>query len=222
MKKIYWCSKQTEEKLEAEEAEGGEEEQQFIFLGGPEGPQMPNQHIDIMDNTIMFYGEVNDQNAMTLNKAIRGIDKDLQIFQVKYGAEPPPIKLYINSPGGSIFAGLSIVDTIKNSKIPVHTYIDGSACSAATLISCVASKRFMFEHSFMLIHQLRTGMWGKFEEFKDEMENLEMFMDRIRDIYLKNSKMSKKQVTDFLKREKYFDAKTCLELGLIDEIVTNG
>jgi len=47
-------------------------------------------------------------------------------------------------------------------------------------------------------------------------------MDRIRDIYLKNSKMSKKQVTDFLKREKYFDAKTCLELGLIDEIVTNG
>jgi ATP-dependent protease ClpP protease subunit len=65
-------------------------------------------------------------------------------------------------------------------------------------------------------------MWGKFEEFKDEMENLEMFMDRIRDIYLKNSKMSKKQVTDFLKREKYFDAKTCLELGLIDEIVTNG
>lgn len=222
MKKIYWCSKQTKEKLEAEEAEGGEEEQQFIFLGGPEGPQMPNQHIDVMDNTIMFYGEVNDQNAMTLNKAIRGIDKDLQIFQVKYGAEPPPIKLYINSPGGSIFAGLSIVDTIKNSKIPVHTYIDGSACSAATLISSVASKRFMFEHSFMLIHQLRTGMWGKFEEFKDEMENLEMFMDRIRDIYLKNSKMSKKQVTDFLKREKYFDAKTCLELGLIDEIVTNG
>jgi len=80
----------------------------------------------------------------------------------------------------------------------------------------------MFEHSFLLIHQLRTGMWGKFEDFKDEMENLEMFMDRIKDIYLKNSKMNKKQVTEFLKREKYFDAKTCLELGLIDEIITNG
>ncbi len=223
MKKIYWCGKKTEEKLDAEEADNGEENKPFIFLNGNGGdnPSMPNSHVDVIDNAIMFYGEVSEQNAMTLNKTIRAMDKELQVLKIKLGIEPPPIKLYINSPGGSIFAGLSIVDTILCSTSPVHTYIDGNASSAATLISVVGKKRYMFDNSFMLIHQLRTSTWGKFEDFKDEMENLEMFMEKIKNIYVKHSKMNKKQVADFLKREKYFDATTCLELGLIDEVATN-
>jgi len=223
MKKIYWCGKKTEEKLDAEKADDGEDDKPFIFLnsGGEGQLQVPNSHVDVNENVIMFYGEVSEQNAMTLNKALRLLDKELQILKLKLDIESPPIKLYINSPGGSIFAGLSIVDTILGCKTPVYTYIDGNASSAATLISTVGKKRFMFENSFMLIHQLRTATWGKFEDFKDEMENLEMFMDKIKNIYVKHSKMNKKQVTDFLKREKYFDAETCLELGLIDEILTN-
>ncbi|NDB28266.1 hypothetical protein EB151_01810, partial [archaeon] len=61
----------------------------------------------------MFYGEVNGDNAKLLNKALRTMDKDLQVVKVKYGVEVP-IKLYINSYGGSIFAGFSTVDTIKS------------------------------------------------------------------------------------------------------------
>lgn len=222
MKNVYWCGKKVEEKLESEEVESEASPRSFIFMNNHENAmQVPNAHVDVNDSTIMFYGEVSDQNAMTLNKAIRLLDKDLQIFKIKFDVEPPPIKIFINSPGGSIFAGLSIVDTIRNCVSPVHTYIDGNASSAATLISVVGKKRFMFDNSFMLIHQLRAGTWGKFEDFKDEMENLEMFMDKIKNIYVKHSKMNKKQVADFLKREKYFDATTCLELGLIDEVATN-
>jgi len=152
-------------------------------MGGPEGPAPADSCVDISDNTIMFYGEVSERNAKLLNKAIRMLDKDLQVFKVKYDSEPPPIKLHINSYGGSVFAGLSTVDVILNCKTPVHSYIDGSAASAATLISVVADKRFMYQNSHMLIHQLSSSMWGKFEDFKDEMENLDMLMTKIKKIY---------------------------------------
>ena len=150
------------------------------------------------------------------------LDKDLQVFKVKYDSNPPPIKLHINSYGGSIFAGLSTVDVILNCKTPVHSYIDGSAASAATLISVVADKRFIYQNSHMLIHQLTSSMWGKFEDFKDEMENLDMLMTKIKNIYKKSTTMSTRQITEILKRDKWFDAEKCVELGLVDEIVENG
>ena len=178
--------------------------------------------IDVSDNVIMFYGEVSEKNAKVLNKAIRMIDKDLQVFKVKYDSEPPPIKLHINSYGGSVFAGFSTVDVILNCKTPVHTYIDGSAASAATLISVVGDKRFIYEHSHMLIHQLSSAMWGKFEDFKDEMENLDLLMTKIKKIYKEKTSMSTRQITEILKRVKWFDAEKCVELGLVDEIVENG
>ena len=222
MTRYYWCDDKTKEKIEDEEPHDDGGVTPIILMGGNDGGPPPAMEcIDVSDNTIMFYGDVSEKNAKVLNKAIRMIDKDLQVFKVKYDSDPPPIKLHINSYGGSVFAGLSTVDVILNCKTPVHTYIDGSAASAATLISVVGDKRFIYENSHMLIHQLSSSMWGKFEDFKDEMENLEMFMEKIKNIYVKHSKMNKKQVADFLKREKYFDATTCLELGLIDEVATN-
>ena len=74
----------------------------------------------------------------------------------------------------------------------------------------------------MLIHQLTSSMWGKFEDFKDEMENLDMLMTKIKNIYKKSTTMSTRQITEILKRDKWFDAEKCVELGLVDEIVENG
>ena len=166
----------------------------------------------------MFYGEVNSDNAKLLNKALRTMDKDLQVVKVKYGVQVP-IKLYINSYGGSIFAGFSTVDTIKSLGTPVHTYIDGSAASAATLISVVADKRFIHQNSFMLIHQLSSVMWGKYEEFKDEMENLDMLMSRIKDIYKEHCSIPKKELDEILKHDLWLDSAKCVKWGLVDEIV---
>jgi len=154
MKRLYWCSKKTEEKIDSDQQEESSSGKQFIFLNNNPGENacsMSNNNIDVIENMIMFYGEINDQNAMMLNKIIRSLDKDLQIFKIKFGTESPPIKLFINSNGGSIFSGLSIVDAILSSVTPVHTYIDGNASSAATLVSIVGKKRFMFDNSFMLI-----------------------------------------------------------------------
>jgi len=220
MSKYYWCSEKTKKKVE-EEPPPEEGPPQIIFMGGPDGG--PSEScVDVVDNTIMFYGDVNEKNAKQLNKSIRSLDKELQIFKLKFGCDSPPLKLFINSYGGSVFAGFSIMDTIKNCVTPVHTYIDGSAASAATLISVVAQKRYIFPNSFMLIHQLSSSMWGNYESMKDEMENLDLLMGKIKKIYKEHTTMNTRQITEILKKDKWFEAEKCLELGLVDEIVENG
>tara|TARA_Y100001973_G_C5160774_1_gene313397 strand:- start:148 stop:807 length:660 start_codon:yes stop_codon:yes gene_type:complete len=216
MTKYYWCNEKTKKKAEEEPPE--EAHPPIIFMGDP-GNGPPESCVEVMDNTIMFYGEVTEKNAKLLNKAIRTLDKELQIFKLKFGCDCPPLKLFISSYGGSVFAGFSIMDTIKNCKTPVHSYIDGSAASAATLISVVAKKRFIFPNSFMLIHQLSSAMWGNYEAMKDEMENLDLIMGKIKKIYKEHTNMSARQITEILKRDKWFEAEKCLELGLVDEIV---
>ena len=66
-----------------------------------------------------------------------------------------------------------MLDLIKNLNNPVHTYVDGFAASAATLLSLSGEKRFMTKNSLMLIHQLSSGFMGKFTEIKDENDNLD-------------------------------------------------
>jgi|TARA_R110001583_G_scaffold35317_2_gene117626 ATP-dependent Clp endopeptidase proteolytic subunit ClpP len=219
MSKYYWCDEKNKKKAEEEPPDPGPAP--IIFMGDPGGGP-PDSCVDVVDNTIMFYGEVNEKNAKLLNKALRQLDKELQIFKLKYGCDSPPLRLFINSYGGNVFSGFSIMDTIKNCVTPVHTYVDGSAASAATLISVVAKKRYIFANSFMLIHQLSSSMWGNYEAMKDEMENLDLIMDRIKKIYKEHTNMSTRQITSVLKKDKWFEAEVCLELGLVDEIVENG
>ena len=127
--------------------------------------------------------------------------------------------LFLKFRGGSVFAGFAAVDYIRNSKVPVVSIIDGCAASAATIMSVVAEKRFMHKHSFMLIHQLSSGMWGNYESLKDEMQNCDLLMEKIKEIYDENTDIPKKTLTQILKRDLWFDADTCLKYGLVDEII---
>ena len=213
MSRYYWADKKNNNQ------ENQEDSPAPIIILSPDNPGGDSgSPVEIQDNMIMFYGEVNERNNKTLNKVLRGLDKDLQTVKVKYGVEVP-IKLYISSYGGSIFSAFSTVDTILTLRTPVHTYIDGSAASAATLISVVGEKRYMHENSFILIHQLSSSMWGKYEEFKDEMENLDMLMDRIKQIYQKHTTIPKTPLANILKRDIWLDAQKCIKWGLVDEIV---
>lgn len=212
--RYYWADKDSQ-KAKEEELNSPEAQPQIILLGSGGSD---TRSVESHDNVIMFYGEVNEENAKSLNKALRQMDKDLQVVKVKYGVEVP-IKLYISSYGGSIFAGFSTVDTIKSLGTPVHSYIDGAAASAATLISVVGDKRFIHRNSFMLIHQLSSMMWGKYEEFKDEMENLDLLMARIKEIYKEHCTIPKKELTEVLKHDLWLDSAKCVKWGLVDEIV---
>ena len=86
-------------------------------------------------------------------------------------------------------------------------------------MSVVADERYMHKHAFMLIHQLSAGSWGKYEELKDDMQNNELIMNKIKEIYQEYTKIPTKKLNEILKRDLWWDAKTCLEYGLIDEII---
>jgi len=71
----------------------------------------------------------------------------------------------------------------------------------------------------MLVHQLSGLMWGKFQEMQDDMENSEMLMKKIKDIYREHTKIPKREMDSLLKHDLWWEAEKCLEFGMIDEII---
>ena len=108
---------------------------------------------------------------------------------------------------------------VKISKIPVHSVIDGCAASAATLISVVAERRNIHRNACILVHQLSGMLWGKFQEMQDDMENSEMLMKKIKNIYKEHTKIPKKEMDNILKHDIWWEAEKCLEYGLVDELI---
>ena len=186
------------------------------------GPESSENQVSVANNRIYFYSEVTRPECLAFNKGVQALSDAMVATAHNYGVPVPPINMHINSYGGSVFAGLSSVDSILAAPCPTHSIVEGCAASAATIMSVVANKRSIRENSFMLIHQLSSGMWGKYEELKDDMRNNEVLMSTIKSIYTKHTQIPKKQLSDILKHDLWFDAKTCLEYGLVDEILSLG
>ena len=178
-----------------------------------------DDNIIVEQNRIYFYSEVKRPNILTLNKALRNLDKELVNRSNTLDTDVPNIYLHIQSFGGSVFSAFSTIDYIRNSITPIHSVVEGCAASAATLMSVVAKKRYINTHSYMLIHQLSSGVWGKYEEIKDEMKNCDRLMKMIKDIYFEYTRIPKKKLEEILKHDLWFDAEQCLEYGLVDEII---
>ena len=186
-----------------------------------------NDSITIKDNHIYFYGNVSNKNCMKLNIAIRDLSKKLNHYRIDYGFDDLKINLHIKSYGGCVFSALSTIDTIKSCDVPIKSIIEGCAASAATMISVVCHERVMRPNSYMLIHQLSSGFWGKMEEIKDEFHNLKKLSKKIRKIYrdhtnLRNSydeETDMKRLKDVLKKDIWWEVDDCLKYGLVDSII---
>ena len=117
------------------------------------------KYISVHENKIYYYAGVNRDSASELNKKLGELESKSLTLSSNLDIEPPTLKVFINSGGGSVVSGISSMDTILRAKVPVHTYVDGFCASAATFLSVVGSKRFMSRNSYMLIHQLSTQFW---------------------------------------------------------------
>ena len=179
----------------------------------------PEKHISTHENKIYYYSNVNRESAVELNKKIGEIESKSLTLANTLDIDPPTLKVLINSGGGSITAGISSMDTILRTKVPVHTYVDGFAASAATFLSVVGNYRFMSRNSYMLIHQLSSAFWGTYSNFEDEKQNLDLMMKTIKDVYKKYTKVPMKKLDEILKHDLLWDAETCLEYGLIYEVI---
>ena len=177
------------------------------------------KHITIQDNKIYYYSNVSRGSCSELNKKIGELEGKYLGTAKSLGIDPPTIKLHINSGGGSVVSGIASMDTILRTQVPVHTYVDGFAASAATFLSVVGNYRFMSRNSYMLIHQLSTQFWGTYANFEDEKKNLDLMMNTIKNVYKKYTKVPIKKLNEILKHDLLWDAETCLKYGLIDEII---
>lgn len=201
-------------KEEVEEEQQDQSGHQYIINAAPSSSGAVTR---VVENNIYFYGDITEANALELNATLNELDKKLTITNVFLEIKPI-INLHINSYGGSLFAGLATVDVIRNLKSDVHSIIEGAAASAATIISVACQKRSMGKYSKMLIHQLSSGAYGKYNELEDDMENNTHLMETIKSIYKAYTNVPMKKLNEILKHDLWFDSKTCLELGLVDEI----
>lgn len=183
------------------------------------------------ENHINFYSIVDKWSAITFQREIRMTVhrlNDARKFAEDKGLSVtiPPIIIHINSPGGSLFDCMAIIDYMTQIKkqypsVKFHSIIEGCAASAATLISVVCDRRFISEYAHMLIHQLSAEVWGKYHDIKEAVQNMDKLMVTITTIYTKHTKISQEKLDSILKHDIYWDAKTCLENGLVDEIITS-
>jgi len=210
------CGKQLKKKKVEEQV--GEEDGKMIGMdfgklfslgGGSSGVTRHKNHI-------YFYDDVNTENCLELNKMIVELSKELQKHSLEYDTKPAKIYLHINSYGGELLACFSTVDYIRNCPIPIVSIVEGCAASAATLMSVVCDERYMTPSSYMLIHQLRGGYWGKFDEMEEDLDNSKKFMERIYEIYEDCTKLGRKQLRKMLRKDEWWDYETCLGYGLVD------
>lgn len=179
-----------------------------------------NVYLD--QNHLFYHTEVSEESVDQVKRLMRQYLSKILKLQANRLCKvvAKPLILHIYSPGGDVYAGLSLHDFIIEyaKTIPVYTVVEGVAASAATMISVAGTKRYITPSSYMLIHQLSTFVGGNFEQIKDEFDNCNKLMARIKGIYTKYTTISKSKLNDILKHDLIFDAIECNKYGMVDEI----
>jgi len=180
------------------------------------------EYIRVQGSDVYFHCDVCEPTVLELNLKLRKLEKELLHKHLDLGLEhiKPEIRIFIRSDGGDMHSGLSAMDCIASLKrVKVRTIADGVCASAATFLLLGGRTRHMTQNSYILIHQLNMdGVWGKFEDFKEQMENLEKFMKRFRDIYTWETNIPERRLNKLLKRDIYMDSKKCLKYDIVDSI----
>lgn len=184
--------------------------------------------IHSVNNHIYFYQEIDKNSAVSLNKQLVEMYYNLIHTMLNSGLTKPVINLHLNSPGGELFSTFSILKTIENIKqgieplkipIEVYTFIEGESSSGSSVISIAGTKRFIDDCSCVLIHNAISGAEGKPQDFQDHIENTNLLVGKMKDVYRKYTKITPEQLEEMLKHNKYISAQDCLKLGIVDSIV---
>ncbi|MBO5909988.1 MAG: ATP-dependent Clp endopeptidase proteolytic subunit ClpP [Clostridia bacterium] len=163
------------------------------------------------DRIIFLSGEINDQVANSVVAQLiylEGKNPDKDIF------------MYINSPGGSVSAGLAIYDTMNYIKCDVSTICVGMAASmAAVLLSSGAKgKRICLPHSEVMIHQPLGGAQGQQSDIEIQAKHILKTRELLNSILAENTGKDVKTLQKDTDRDNYMDAKTAVKYGLVDKI----
>ncbi len=166
------------------------------------------------DRIIMLSGEIDDNLANTIVAELiylEGKDPDKDIC------------LYINSPGGSVTAGLAIYDTMNYIKCDVSTICIGMAASMGAFIlsSGAKGKRFSLPNSEIMIHQPLGGAQGQASDIKIQADHILKIKDKLNKILAENTGKPIEQIERDTDRDNYLSAEDALAYGIIDKIYKN-
>lgn len=165
----------------------------------------------LYDRILYFTGEVNSDTCDTINAELLYLDS----------VDNRDINLYINSPGGSVVDGLSVIDTINFIKSDVSTISMGMAASmgAVLLSNGKKGKRFALPHSRIMIHSVASSFKGHTADIRIEMEQTERCQKDVYEILSKNTGKPIEEIEALCDRDKWYIGTEALELGIVDRII---
>lgn len=131
------------------------------------------------------------------------------------------IRIYINSPGGSVYAGLGIYDTMQYISCPIATYVVGAAASMAAVLFAAGKpgRRFVLPHSRIMIHQPLGGAQGAATDIKIELDEMMRTQKQLYGVLSKHTGKSVDQITEDCDRNNWMDAEEAIAYGLGDHVV---
>jgi ATP-dependent Clp protease protease subunit len=130
----------------------------------------------------------------------------------------PKIKLYINSPGGSVFDAVTMFNILATSGKAIEVHVLGVAASAASYLAMVGGKVVMPDNTFMFLHNPINAVYGNAEDMREMADVLDKIGASLTATYAKRFKGDAKALADILAAESYLTAAECLEYGLCDEV----
>ncbi|MGO4934865.1 ATP-dependent Clp protease proteolytic subunit [Collinsella sp. Sow4_D11] len=187
----------------------------YVIEQTPRGERSYDIYSRLLNDRIIFLGE--EINSVSANLVVA------QLLHLESQDAEKDISLYINSPGGEVYSGLAILDTMNFIKPQVSTICVGMAASmAAVLLSAGAKgKRFCLPHSKVMIHQPSGGAQGQQTEIEIVAEEIKKTRRELNQILSDASGQPIEKVQADTERDNYLTAAEALDYGLIDRIVTS-
>ena len=167
----------------------------------------------LLNERIIFLGTPIDDQIANLIVA--------QLLHLESEDPEKDISVYINSPGGSIYSGLTIYDTMQFVKPDINTMCVGVAMSMGSLLLAAGTKgkRAALPNSRILIHQPSAGFEGQSTDIEIHAREILSLRDRIDEIYAEATGKPTEQVRTDMERDRFFAAEEALEYGLIDRVL---
>ena len=187
----------------------------YVIEQTPRGERSYDIYSRLLNDRIIFLGE--EINSTTANLVIA------QLLHLESQDAEKDISLYINSPGGEVYSGLAILDTMNFIKPDVSTICVGMAASmAAVLLACGAKgKRFCLPNSMVMIHQPSGGAQGQQTEIEIAAEEIKSIRKNLNQILADATGQPFDKVKQDTERDHYLRATDALEYGLVDRIIAN-
>jgi ATP-dependent Clp protease, protease subunit len=167
----------------------------------------------LLQDRIIFIGTAIDDHVANIVIA--------QLLFLQMQDAKKDISIYINSPGGSVTAGLAIYDTMQFVTCDVNTYCMGIAASMGAVLMCAGTKgkRYALENSDIMIHQVSGGAQGQASDVERQVEFMFKLKKRLNRILSRHTGKSVEQVEKDADRDHYLTAEEAREYGLVDEVV---